>query len=72
MASELVTSDIPIPEISPIKSEADIKKEPKEPEEAPAASTEVKTETVEVKPSEEATEGTEVKPEPSTGMFIQF
>ncbi|XP_060571175.1 E3 ubiquitin-protein ligase Bre1-like [Ruditapes philippinarum] len=68
MGSELVSSDIAaIPEISPMKSEADIKKEPKEPEETTAASSEVKTETEENKPSEESTEGTEVKTEPTTG-----
>jgi hypothetical protein len=73
MGSELVSSDIAaIPEISPMKSEADIKKEPKEPEETTAASSEVKTETEENKPSEESTEGTEVKTEPTTGGFMDI
>lgn len=60
-------SDLPVPEISPIKSEMEIKKEPKEPEEPPPSS-DVKQEPEDVKPEVSAsTEGqdVEMKTEPA-------
>lgn len=64
MGSELVSADIGIPEISPIKSEVDIKTEPEE------SSSDVKTETDDIKPKVEAVEGTHVKPEAVAGKII--
>ena len=66
MGSELVSTDISRQEISPLKSEVDIKKEPKEPEEN-ATSSEVKAETEDVKPDTGAA-GADVKTESTAGM----
>lgn len=63
-----MAADIARPEISPIKTETEIKKEPKEPEEAP----ESKAESDDVKPKTEAGEGAEVKTEPVKGWFECF
>lgn len=70
MGSELVSTDIAMPETSPMKSEVDIKKEPKEHEESAASGAEVKSESDETKPKVEDSEGAEVKTEPSSGRFF--
>jgi len=60
----LVSTEMPRPEISPIKADPEIKKEPKESEVPPV---EPKTEGEEVKPKVEGGEGSEVKTEPAKG-----
>lgn len=67
MGSELVSTDITMPETSPIKSEVDIKKEPKEQEDSSASQADVKTESEDSKSKAEETEGAEVKTEPVAG-----
>ncbi|KAL4223065.1 E3 ubiquitin-protein ligase BRE1A [Mactra antiquata] len=70
MGSELVSTDISRQEISPIKNEVEIKKEPKEPLDDPTSATnnDVKTESEDVKPSmDTSSDGSEVKTEPNTG-----